>query len=57
MKKKYVHPTIEAILIDYTNAIASSVVVNSKDTCSRYCKHWHFCLDRQEGGLCHDKEY
>lgn len=57
MKNKYVYPTIEVVPIDYTNVTMSSVNDNWEFGCSRYCKHWHYCLDRREGRLCDDKEY
>lgn len=62
MKANYTRPDTKIIPVVCNNIIASSTVSSisgQKGTflCSRYCRHWRFCLDRKLDKFCQDKEY
>lgn len=54
MKVKYTTPKTSSVSIVCDNIIASS---EERDLCNEWCKHWHFCQDRQVGKNCSDKKY
>lgn len=56
--KKYVKPCITIVSISRTNMLCSSSHGDiMKHICSKGCRFWHICRDREEGKYCFDKEY
>ena len=55
IRKIYIKPYITIIPIDRINILCSSGT--SIYICSKYCKLWHICQDRDKGKYCSDKTY
>lgn len=54
--KTYIKPEITIFMTSVNNIIANSYNNYSDCTCTKLCKYWHLCRDRQEGKFCSDKE-
>lgn len=55
--KTYVKPETIIFITSVSNIIANSYGNSLGHHCNDWCKHWHYCRDRQEGRYCRDKKY
>ena len=53
--KSYITPQTVVIPVNTTGLLCSSY--KRRGICTEWCKHWHFCRDRQVGKECDEKTY
>ena len=55
--KTYIKPKTTIFITSVSNIIADSYGNSLGRTCSEWCIHWDYCIDRQVGRYCRRKKY